>query len=64
VPEPASVQRLEKAGLVGGLTPREKELVSTMSEDEFATLKAIKDRLDNAIGVDTVHGPEDGGLFW
>lgn len=62
--EPTMVDRLVGAELVHGLTDAEREALAGLSENEFAVLTAIKAQLDDALGVDSVHGPEDGGLFW
>ena len=62
--DPTVVARLEEAGLIPGTTRTEKEALAGLSEQELQVLQSIKSRLDEAIGEDTVHRPEDGGLFW
>ncbi|MEV1169935.1 aroma-sacti cluster domain-containing protein [Nonomuraea sp. NPDC049784] len=56
--------RLQEEGLAPGATPAELEALAGMSEKEFEVLKEIKARMDEAIGIDDVHSPQDGGLFW
>jgi hypothetical protein len=62
--EPPMVASLKREGLVPGLTEVEVRTLADLSEQELNVLKSIKSRLDDAIGVDSVHRPEDGGLFW
>ncbi|TDD04284.1 MULTISPECIES: aroma-sacti cluster domain-containing protein [Nonomuraea] len=56
--------RIQEGQLAPGATQVELEAIAAMSEEEFEVLKAIKARIDEAVGVDTAHGPQDGGLFW
>jgi hypothetical protein len=61
---PAIVSRLVEAGLVPGATEAERQTLDGLSERELEILVSIKARLDDAIGVDEVHSPQDGGMFW
>lgn len=62
--ESTIVTRLENAGLIPGMTDAQRQSLADFSEREFEVLRAVKARLEEAMGVDRVHGPEDGGLFW
>jgi hypothetical protein len=41
-----------------------REVIGELSADELRTLAALKQRIEDAVGEDTVHSPQDGGLFW
>lgn len=58
------LDRVQAAELAPGASAAEIEAIAAMSEQEFEVLKAIKARIEEAVGVDTAHGPQDGGLFW